>query len=315
MSEAHFELAYDGEVVRSGSMDVYELAPALLAVGDLVREANQAPNGERATTAVKVQSDFKRASFDIGLILDQTVIEHVRSLALGNFIDSETLVRVLFGSTGITVITGVIRILKALKGEPPTPQTIINNTTNDNSTTIIQTGSGQILQNVDSTSAELYALPQIREASERILRPLRTKGIESLSIKRDGKVIEVLHSSEVEGFVSSDGSDAKSVAQNPYSRPLMVKVERLSFKPGTRWRFSDGSSSFSATIADKDFLERLENRQEGFYKGDLLRVEMHTVQSTTLDGKLSATNVIEKVYEHVQPAKQELLLPEGDQPS
>jgi hypothetical protein len=117
----------------------------------------------------------------------------------------------------------------------------------------------------------------------------------------------------IRSFGMSEAHEIRAIGQTPYSRSLIVRVEKLSFRPGTRWRFSDGSSSFSATITDKVFLKRLENRQEGFFKGDLLKVELHTVQSTTADGKLMATNLIERVYEHLQPAKQELLLPESEQ--
>ena len=67
MSKTHFQLAYD---VRAGTMDVNELAPALLATGDLLREANKQLNGEGSDVAVKVQSDFRRGSFE-GLPLGQ----------------------------------------------------------------------------------------------------------------------------------------------------------------------------------------------------------------------------------------------------
>jgi CHASE3 domain sensor protein len=57
MSKAHFQLAYD---VKAGTMDVNELAPALLATGDLLREANRQLNGERSDVSVKVQSDLHK---------------------------------------------------------------------------------------------------------------------------------------------------------------------------------------------------------------------------------------------------------------
>jgi len=42
MSKAQFQLACDGRPLRAGTMDVNELAPALLATSDLPREAKLA---------------------------------------------------------------------------------------------------------------------------------------------------------------------------------------------------------------------------------------------------------------------------------
>ena len=141
MAEARFNLAYDGDAVRIGSMDVHELAPALLAIGDFVQQANRILNGERANVHVKVQSDFRKGSFEISLILDQGIIEHAKGFLFGEGLtDAEMLITVLFGGSSVAAITaGVLKIFKALKGEKPKGITVI-----DNSTTIIQTGSGQV---------------------------------------------------------------------------------------------------------------------------------------------------------------------------
>lgn len=53
MAKARFQLAYDGPSLRRGTMNVNELAPALLATADLLQEANHRLNGDKATVSVK----------------------------------------------------------------------------------------------------------------------------------------------------------------------------------------------------------------------------------------------------------------------
>jgi hypothetical protein len=57
VSKHQFSIAYDGTaLVTTGdhSIDVQALAPALLAFGKLIREANSEFNGKRSTANVRV---------------------------------------------------------------------------------------------------------------------------------------------------------------------------------------------------------------------------------------------------------------------
>jgi hypothetical protein len=71
MSRAQFHWPYDGPALHTGSMDVNELAPALLATGDLLANANRDLNGGKAAVSTRVRSDFKESSFAVALVLDQ----------------------------------------------------------------------------------------------------------------------------------------------------------------------------------------------------------------------------------------------------
>jgi hypothetical protein len=74
------------------------------------------------------------------------------------------------------------------------------------------------------------------------------------------------------------------------------------FKDGNKWRFNDGLSDFAAAILDTDFIAQVENG-ERFGKGDLLAVEMHTIQ-TRIGFKLNIERTIIKVLKHITPPTQ-----------
>ena len=68
VSKFEFSIAYDGvALAETGdhSIDVQTLAPALLAIGKLIREANAEFNGKKSTANVRVVSDFEHRCFNI----------------------------------------------------------------------------------------------------------------------------------------------------------------------------------------------------------------------------------------------------------
>jgi hypothetical protein len=68
VSRHEFSVAYDGTALvttSDHSIDVQALAPALLAIRKLIREANSEFNGKKSTAKVLVVSDFEHKCFNI----------------------------------------------------------------------------------------------------------------------------------------------------------------------------------------------------------------------------------------------------------
>lgn len=81
MSRHQFSVAYTGDDrAADHSMSVEALAPALLAFGKLMREANSELNGKKAKANVYVVSDFEHKCFNINFELVIGFYEHLKSL-------------------------------------------------------------------------------------------------------------------------------------------------------------------------------------------------------------------------------------------
>ena len=67
-----FVLTYDGEALQAHRMAVADLAPALLALGEIFHEANEAsdPNAPRVSLEIRA---FDSGSFDVTLSLPRLV--------------------------------------------------------------------------------------------------------------------------------------------------------------------------------------------------------------------------------------------------
>ena len=113
-----------------------------------------------------------------------------------------------------------------------------------------------------------------------------------------------VHKGDVELFRAPEAAENKmEELPVPVQQELLVKIVSVNFELG-KWRFSDNSNpAFWATIADKDFIKRVENRELAFSSGDMLRIKYRHVQSIK-NGTLSSEYIVDKVVEYKEAPKQ-----------
>jgi hypothetical protein len=58
MADINFEVSYDGDALKTGIMNVRELAPALLGLGELLEEANRVVYGSNAAISLMYGPNF-----------------------------------------------------------------------------------------------------------------------------------------------------------------------------------------------------------------------------------------------------------------
>jgi hypothetical protein len=151
----------------------------------------------------------------------------------------------------------------------------------------------------------LYQDIPVRNAAQKVVEePLKSPGINSFKII-DGEVIDLeVHADEAPYYarpVIADDVLLDTVRRSAFS------IISLAFKEDNKWRLNDGTNPISATIEDKVFLDKVENNQVAFSKGDILICDVRVVQKQTDQGLKTEYTVIQ-VVEH-RPAARQIPLP------
>ena len=123
MAKSRFEIAFEGEPFEEGEIDVRDLAPTLLAFGDVVQAANKVLNGGRAEARLKVaatdQGSFVAAlTIDVGWMTD---ILDVVSSHPHRVVAADQLMDLLIKGGSIVGggAVGLFASIKALRGKRP----------------------------------------------------------------------------------------------------------------------------------------------------------------------------------------------------
>jgi len=305
MSTAKIEVGYDGEILRGGSMDVRDLAPALLALGDLLQESHILLNGGRGRLTTNVKSDFKKGSFEIHLQLTQSlsdqaafILEHCKHWSAA---DIAKLVGLTAGS-GISLIKFIKWIrLRKIK-----------------SSTIIQNGNTKIETDGDfdtiEVSPEVIRLAKnrkIRLQLNGLFKPLKAFGIELFYAKGEAGEIEKVKKDEVNLFEVPEQPEQELTDQR---RNVAVKLIGVFFEEGLKWKLADGENKFNASVNDENFQKEIDDGKK-FSKNDILVVELRTRQIAAGDGIKNEHEIL-RVIKHI-PAEEQSELPlieKGEKP-
>jgi len=291
MSMASFSVAFCGPALENGSMNVRELAPALLAFGALLEESNRVLNGGAASVSVHVKR-FEDGSFGISFDVAQKLADQLVGLLSGSTITAASNLIQLLGFAGGAGASLWSLIKRASGRKPLKAKTLADGN--------VEIDFSEEMVVVPAKVFALYRDVKVRKELENALKPLEKDGVTSLEIKNDGQVIEGANKAETAWFRTPEIEDEKIEEDE---RTAVFSIHSLSFKDDNKWRLSDGTNTFYVTISDKAFLQKMNDNLAYFAKGDLLKVRLNVKTWAVADGIRTEYEAI-SILEHKSAAKQ-----------
>ena len=295
MAESSFTVQYGGPALDAHVMPIRELAPAMLALGELFTDASKLlfPDFAKETPISLNVRAHKEGSFGIDLLLlglgfwDQSVVL-LNSPAVNALANLEQL---LVGRRGL------VALLKALRGQKPIE--------------VITQAPGEIVYETDgmklSFPPEVLTLHNnltIRREIEAVVDPLRERGIETVTFKTasDPEPV-VVAKDDLPGFVLSD--DEEELGE-PQEVKRFYEIVSLTFVEGNKWQFreSSGGPTFYAAIEDIDFVNAVLRGMETFASGDLLECIVLEQQVRSTKKGLQLRRRIQEVIRHERSGAQ-----------
>jgi hypothetical protein len=297
MPEAIMTLQYEGDAVDAGTMDVRQLAPALIAAADAVREAHSLLSVPGPAPQVEVRAT-RPGSFIIDLLvaepnLLQRAMELLNSSPVTATLDLSGLVGIVVASVGLVRRLNNRKITRTEEIRPG----LIRLTLDDG--TVIET---------PPESFQLVLDAGYRRSIRGMVEPLAgDRGVTSLTARTDDASETVtgndLRAFEVPPAVEENLGESTS--------EVVLRPVAVSFAEGNKWRFHDGDSTFFAAIEDPRFAEAVELGTERFAKNDMLRVRLRTRQTRGADGLHTERTVVE-VLDHLSGGVQLDLFADSD---
>lgn len=145
-----------------------------------------------------------------------------------------------------------------------------------------------------------YQNVNIRTSVHSLVKPLEKDGISSLEINSDKNMSVSVKKKEYKKF---EVPKAKDKELDDKVSIEYLQIENIAFEHDNKWKFSEDTNKFWASIEDRDFLDRVEKNQTQFGSTDILKVRLRKRTYSTNEG-LKNEYIIERVLEHQKGAQE-----------
>lgn len=289
-----FNLRFDGPAVADGRIPVRDLAPSLLALGDLFELAREVAEPDLPEIGLEVRS-FKKGSFDnlLGLAIEGTVGILVAdpASALTNL---------------LTLVThgkhGVLAVARALSGLRPTDRQPVED---KRDYSIGKNNRGQQI-NAPNSVWNVYTDPRSFELFSGVLGPLRKPGLDELVVTNPEEPL-VVRKPEVQDMAmepeAAEQIEGVEVGRSERKTVLSIVQAPLKHPADHKWKFNEGMdlADFWAKVTHRSWLNDLQNHVRHLDIGDRIKCRLVQIQKEHPTKGLQLDFEVVEVLDHLGP--------------
>jgi hypothetical protein len=291
MSRKEFSVAYDGPNRGADhSIDVDVLAPALLAFGKLIREANKEANSKMATAKVLVVSDFEHKCFNVNFEVVLTLLEQAKTLiGTQKAKDAKEILEWLglLHVTGSGATLGFLKFLEWRAGRKIVSKTELKDSDQAGVVSVKVEGDNNQVS-IHNHTWNLSNNPRALAAARDALSPIGIDGFDSIQLRDGGRVIGEIPKHEADDILAScmtGISDSKDITPDIDVTSAWLTVYAPVYDAGAdRWRFKLGKDIVYVDISETTISQDALEQRGGALADDTYQVKLEIETGKTPDG-------------------------------
>lgn len=241
-------IRYDGPALAGHEMDVQDLAPALLALADIIQIANKKFNGTETIIKVLVNADVEQRCFMIDVSLVQSFLDQAKGFLGSDHVKTAYDIAQWVGLLGSGTI-GLFQLLKFIRGTKDVGTQLQIQA--DGTGNVIVTGNGNTIV-VPQQVYQLAHEPKAVEKAKAVMRPLEKEGYETLAFLDGEREIFEVNSSEAEGIGELASQPLSDLPSESVSQIRgQVRIKSAQYEGNAQWGFLWNGRAINAEMSDK----------------------------------------------------------------
>lgn len=277
MSRESLGLKYTGFALEAGLMDVRDLAPALLAFGDLCEQANYEVNGTQTRASVQIKG-VAPGSFTIIFVVSVTPLAAVATL-LGLKFATDPLGT---AKEVLDLVKSGIDLVKTVIGKDGKIVSATQIADGITQLTIVHTGTieQKVTHDISDRLYSYISRRSVQRDYRDMVAPLKSEGIDGLKLQEGGAVVESITTDDIATFDALPAllpNEREELKEQTSTIDKWLTVVTISSDGRSNWRLTDGKKSYSVKVDNHALLEAAKEGRSGIEPGFTVLAKIQTV--------------------------------------